>query len=143
MKHLKPQDVHYLIVHHSAFPDGKTLDWAKIRRYHTHKLGWQAIGYHFGIDCIKDTYEVLLGRLWTTQGAHCLGYNDCSLGICCVGNFDIEQPEDSQLMVLKNLVRSLLEVFHLDRDAVKGHYNFRATNCPGKFFPLGEFKRSL
>ena len=143
MKHLKPQDVDYIILHHSAFPDGRTLDWPRIRRYHCHKLGWQNVGYHFGVDIVKDTYEIILGRLLTVQGAHCRGYNGCSIGICCIGNFEVEEPEATQLYVVQNLVRSLLELFHLDRDAVKGHNEFRNTLCPGKFFPLEDFVRYL
>lgn len=133
----------YIILHHSLTKDGKTVSWAAIRRYHVHYMHFHAIGYHFGIELVNETYEILMGRMMNVPGAHCRGVNDRSLGICFVGNFDIDTPEDSQLMVGKNLVRSLLDIYGLDRDAVKGHRDFSEKTCPGELFPIDEFRRAL
>ena len=136
--------IEYIILHHSLTKDSKTVSWSAIRRYHVHQLNWSAIGYHYGIELVNDHYEILVGRMMNIIGAHTYGYNDRSLGICFVGNFDIERPEDSMLMVGKNLVRSLLEVFNLEVSDVKGHRYFNTNkSCPGLKFPLEEFKKTL
>ena len=133
----------HIILHHSLTKDGKTVSWSAIRRYHVHKLNWSTIGYHFGIELVGERYEILMGRMETRTGAHCLGHNNNSIGICFVGNFDIDVPEHSQLIVGMNLIRSILERYGLDLDAVKGHCDFSGKTCPGKLFPLDEFRRKL
>lgn len=135
-----------IILHHSATVDSGTVSWSAIRRYHTHELGWTAIGYHFGIELVADRYEVLLGRMMNTSGAHCKeqNMNFQSLGICFVGDFDKKPPEDSQLMVGKNLIKSLLEILELDKKDIYRHCDFaKYKSCPGKMFPFNEFVNSL
>jgi len=131
-----------IILHHSLTKDGKTVSWNAIRQYHLGK-GWNGIGYHFGIELVGNRYEILIGRLPTEIGAHCRGVNRTSLGICFIGNFDIEEPSGEQLVVGRNLVRSLMEVFNIPKEWVKGHNEYSQKSCPGKKFPLGEFIRGL
>ena len=131
-----------IILHHSLTEDGKTVSWNAIRQYHLSK-GWNGIGYHFGIELVGNRYETLLGRLPTEIGAHCRGMNDASLGICFVGNFDIEEPPGEQLIIGRQLVRSLMKVFGISKEMVKGHREYSSKTCPGIKFPLGEFIRGL
>lgn len=132
----------YIILHHSLTEDGKTVSWNAIRQYHL-KKGWSDIGYHYGIELVGNHYEVLVGRLQTEIGAHCRGMNGASLGICFVGNFDIEEPPLEQLNVGRRLIRSLMEVFGISNERVKGHCEYSQKSCPGKKFPLGEFTKGL
>ena len=131
-----------IILHHSLTEDGKTVSWNAIRQYHL-KKGWNGIGYHFGIELVGNHYEILIGRLPTEIGAHCYGVNKSSLGICFVGNFDLEEPPLEQLNVGRGLIRSLMEVFNISSEWVKGHCEYSQKSCPGKKFPLGEFVRGL
>jgi len=140
---MKPE---YIIIHHSLTKDTKTVSWNAIRRYHVHQLGWSYIGYHFGVELVGDRYEVLMGRWLNMVGAHCkqMGMNRRSWGICMVGNFDETPPEGSQLIVLRHLVRSLMEIGGIDRDHVKMHRDFAPyKTCPGTMFSFNEFIRSL
>jgi N-acetylmuramoyl-L-alanine amidase len=98
---------------------------------------------HFGIELVGNHYETLLGRLPNEVGAHCRGMNQHSIGICFVGNFDIEEPPDDQLVVGRKLIRFLMEVFDIPNEYVKGHCDFSQKSCPGRLFPLGEFVRGL
>lgn len=52
-----------------------------IQDYHMDKSNWSDIGYNF-IICgdNDDQQEIYKGRGWKYIGAHCLGYNDKSLG---------------------------------------------------------------
>lgn len=135
-----------ITLHHSLTTDTGTVSWNAIRRYHTHELGWTAIGYHFGIELVGDRYEVLLGRMMNVPGAHCKEehMNSKSLGICFVGNFDLHPPEDSQLMVGKNLLRALMEILNIPKERIYRHSDFaKYKTCPGLLFPFTELINSL
>jgi len=136
----------YIIIHHSLTRDSDTVSWNAIRRYHVHKLGFDYIGYHFGIELVGDRYETLLGRPLNHVGAHCIEerMNHKSWGICVVGNFDLAPPEGTQLILLKTLVKSLMDIANIDKDHIKMHRDFaKYKTCPGKYFPFAEFIKSL
>lgn len=134
----------YIILHHSLTKDSETVSWNAIRRYHVHRLGWKAIGYHFGIELVGDHYEILAGRMMNCPGAHCIGMNDKSLGICFVGNFDKEAPDNTMFMVGKNLIRALVEILDIPVKNIKMHrFYARYKTCPGEKFPYEELINSL
>ena len=135
-------DQKFIILHHSATEDSRTFSWNAIRQYHLNK-GYSAIGYHYGIELVGNRYEILIGRLPTEAGAHCRGMNRVSIGICFIGNFDLEEPPPEQLIVGRGLVRYLMQIFNIDKDHIKGHRDFSSKTCPGKCFPLGEFVKGL
>ena len=158
-----------IILHCSATPDGKTADWAAIRRYHTswkregiiiteetaremHRQGmpvrrpWSDIGYHFGIELIGDGYEILMGRMPNIQGAHCAdgGMNRRSLGICFTGDFDQAPPPEAQWRQGLKLVRALMAIYGIPASQVFGHREFAAhKSCPGREFDLDRFRLEL
>lgn len=133
----------FIVIHHSACDDTPSMDWSGIRRYHKDVKGWKDIGYHFGIERVGDTYEILMGRMPTMQGAHCLGLNTNSIGICCVGNFELAPPDEDQLMLCVRLCQSLISIFNISRDNIGGHREYYKTLCPGKYFPLSRLRGLL
>ena len=138
---MKPK---YIIIHHSLTKDSGTLSWGAIRRYH---LGhnWNDIGYHYGIEMIQDSYEILVGRVEDIAGAHCKGMNSKSIGICCVGNFDDKPMPYEQERKLLTLCRSLVDRYRIPIDNVLGHRevtNFDRT-CPGRMFNMEVFRGRL
>jgi len=159
----------YIILHHSLTADGKTVSWGAIRRYHKswayngtiiaeheakdlivqgHKVKrpWRDVGYHFGIERVGKSYEILLGRMMNDCGAHCKpgAMNSQSLGICFVGNFDKMPPSKKQWDLGLNLVRTLVEVFNLPTSNVFGHRDFAGyKSCPGERFDIELFRRQL
>lgn len=140
----------YIIIHHSLTEDGKTVSWQAIRNYHVNTMKWLDISYHYGIELVNDHYEVLKGRMDTEVGAHCMGFNDRSIGICVVGNFDHAAPNDRQLALLVKLVKSLMAIHGISRERVIGHWeSFPLRNrpveksCPGNAFSMFSFRKLL
>ena len=132
---MKPE---YIVVHHSESGDSITRNWDEIRRYHIKDRGWSDIGYHFGIELIGDKYEILKGRPEDQPGAHALGFNSKSIGVCCVGNFDKAEMPAEQMKVLVILLKTLMVKYSIQARNVIGHRETYAMlnkplekTCPG------------
>ena len=85
-------DVKFLIVHHTATPNGES-DWAaRVRQiwdFHVHTRGWADIGYNYLIDQNGLMY---VGRGEDVKGAHFSGHNSETCGIAYLGTFNTFQP---------------------------------------------------
>lgn len=136
----------HIIIHCSDTRDSGTVSWSAIRKYHMKTLGWDDIGYHFGIEKVGYRYEILVGRMMNEAGAHCRenAMNRRSLGICFIGKFDLEPPPLTMFFRGVRLVGSLQEVFGIDRQNVRGHNEFAPhKTCPGVAFHMSEFRSKL
>ena len=72
-----------IIIHCSATPEGRRLDFETCRRDHIRHRGFTDIGYHFYIT--RDG-EIHRGRPLEKVGAHCKNHNRHSIGICYEGD---------------------------------------------------------
>ena len=134
----------HVIIHHSLTKDGQTVSWDAIRQYHTKTLYWRDIGYHFGIERVGKRYEILCGRMMNEDGAHCIGLNGRSIGVCFIGNFDNVPPPCEQWDFGVRLVKSLISVFRVPVGNVRGHRAFASwKSCPGLRFDMDLFRRQL
>jgi len=135
----------YIILHHSLTKDSETVSWQAIRNYHL-SLKWRDIGYHFGIELVNNRHEILIGRMMNDSGAHCyqMGMNRMSFGICHIGNFDLEKPPKEMWLMSLHLTRTLMDMFKIPRENVKGHRDFADyKTCPGIFFNVGAYRDQL
>jgi N-acetylmuramoyl-L-alanine amidase len=108
-------------------------------------LGWLEIGYHAGIELIADTisgakYEYQIGRPLDMVGAHTKGMNDTSVGICLVGNFDLEEPSHPQYFMLASLCRAFQMRFDIPIQNILPHWAFADKTCPGLCFNFLKFR---
>lgn len=130
-----------IYVHCSYSPYGNAL-WLD----NVHKAkGWKMIGYHFVVlnpfatktawDNYRETGlftsttdgEVQLGRSLDLIGAHVLGDNDQSIGVCYIG----VSPTVAQWSALMALCARLCREFNLTADNVLGHHEwFKNNNQP-------------
>lgn len=138
--------INHIIMHHSLTRDEDTVSWDAIRRYHVKELGWKDIGYHYGVELVGDTYEILVGRQLNERGAHCKqkGMNGRSVGICLIGNFDRDRVPEAQFHLAAKLVAGLLTQLDLPTGAIFNHSDFaRHKTCPGEYFNLPDFVEAV
>jgi hypothetical protein len=134
-----------IIVHHSLTRDSGSVSWGAIKKYHTETKGWSDIGYHIGVELVTSGneiyFETLMGRMWDRAGAHVRGYNNDSLGICFVGNFDTREPPEAQLQAGARILTYWRKLFDIDMIAIYPH-NFFDPNktCPGLQFDMKRLK---
>jgi N-acetylmuramoyl-L-alanine amidase len=76
--------INKIIIHCSATPEGRDVKIDTIRQWHIDK-GWADIGYHYVIELDG---QIQAGRPVELLGAHCLGQNKFSIGVCYVGGMD-------------------------------------------------------
>jgi len=121
----------YVILHTAA--SGRAgIEWdvscAEIDRWHRAKL-WDCIGYHY---VIRLGGEVEVGRGEWRQGAHCLGWNSRSLGVCFAGHGDYFMWSGEQLASGLAVVAGLLSRYRIPVCRVLGHRETGAVrSCPG------------
>lgn len=132
-----------IIVHCSDSSFGSA---AVIRQWHLER-GWKDIGYHFVI--LNGQLEpdlkiplmdghISVGRIINGDnlitgneiGAHALGYNDKSVGICLIG---VKSFSVAQMASLTDLTTHLCKHYGIPASAVLGHYETAQANgktCP-------------
>lgn len=118
-----------IVVHCSATPAGRPHTAADIDRWHRER-GFDGIGYHFVVR-LDGTIEP--GRPIEKTGAHCLGKNANSLGVCYIGGLDAAgHPADTRTLAqraaLRRLLRDLRQRF--PKAEIFGHNRFAAKACP-------------
>lgn len=129
-----------IIVHCSATPEGKDYTVQDIRRWHKQQ-GWSDIGYHY---VVYRNGHVEPGRDVDISGAHCVGHNAHSIGICYVGGMDStnRNAKDTRTLAQKAALLSLLiDLKKLYPGAkIYGHRDFAKKACPS-FDAKNEYKR--
>lgn len=127
----------YIMLHHSKTVDSGTVSWPAIRKYHTKDMGWNDIGYHFGVEWAGLEYEAIVGRPLDMEGAHCKegGMNHKAIGICMVGDYDLAEPNPIMLQILATrLIIPLSRIFQipLDMSHILFHREYASyKSCPG------------
>ena len=132
-----------IIIHCSDSPFGNVND---IRQWHKEK-GWRDIGYHFVIlnglldpdfylPALNGSIECgrpLDGDKWIVGnevGAHALGYNKNSIGICLIGETAFTPDQHFSLLTL---IKDLIAHFAECKIKVLGHCETekgRGKTCP-------------
>ena len=129
----------YIVLHHSASPDGTIRkDFENIKNYHLAK-GWRDIGYHWVIEKVGGKLTVIPGRPEAEPGAHCVPRNKDGIGVCCVGDYDKEKPDEELYQVVARLCREIM-----GRHSIKeigGHNQYAQTICPGRYFDVGRVRQ--
>jgi len=149
----------YIVVHTAAF-SGKNCDRDMIDEWHKAR-NWSGIGYHFVI--LNDKHNekadgtIENGRPSNKAGAHALGLNSRSLGICCIGHGDKDDFTPAQYESLYSLIRRLMTEFSIPVSKVIGHREMNvladqdiissryctSKSCPGNKIDMNFIRQQL
>jgi N-acetylmuramoyl-L-alanine amidase len=131
--------INEIIVHCSATREGQEISVDTIRQWHIRR-GWSDIGYHFIIYLDGSVHE---GRPLERTGAHTLGHNTNSIGVCYIGgmNKKYTKAKDTRTAAQKESLESLLVSFKKKYKDIKiyGHRDFANKACPS-FDATSEYK---
>ena len=123
------KETKHVIVHCAATKPSMDVGVREIRQWHKER-GFLDIGYHF---VIRRNGTIEDGRDVNQVGAHTVGQNETSVGVCLVGGVDDKlQPQANftpqQMATLRKLLGDLKVLF--PQAHVKGHRDFAAKACP-------------
>ena len=124
------REIDEIIVHCTATPEGRDVTVKDVTAWHKRR-GFYTIGYHY---LVRLDGRVEIGRPEDEVGAHCLGHNARSIGICYVGGLDKDtlQPKDTRTADQRHALKEF--VAYLKRKypgaTVHGHREFARKACP-------------
>jgi hypothetical protein len=130
----------YIIVHHSGGTDANPLQdssnytFEMCNRDHQARFDFKStLGYYVGYHYFVDKYGMMTqARADNEEGAHCIGKNTESIGICLAGNFDLTVPTESQVTTLKNFLNQKTKEYNIPPENVVPHRAFATKTCYGK-----------
>ncbi len=118
-----------IVIHHIGGTN-RDVSAEEVHEWHKNN-GWAGIGYHF---LIRKDGTIERGRPMNMLGAHCYQQNWHTIGVNIVGNFMEAIPTSAQMDSAAKLLRALSRHygFPTDREHIKGHREYNATDCPGQ-----------
>ncbi|HMP88933.1 MAG TPA: LysM peptidoglycan-binding domain-containing protein [Kiritimatiellia bacterium] len=144
-----PNKWRYIVIHHSATANGSLQG---MEMYHRQKRRMEnGLAYHFVIGNGRGMPDgqIEIGNRWKRQikGGHLANdaMNEVAIGICLIGNFEVDRPTEAQMRSLYALVSYLNRRCNIPKSRVQTHQqiNTKPTACPGKLFPSQTFIRNL
>ena len=129
------REINLIVVHCSATRADRDFTENDLEVCHRHR-GFNGAGYHF---YIRKNGDIKNTRPLEKPGAHALGYNAHSIGICYEGGLDVRyRPADTRTEWQKHSLRVLIRTLLMDYPGCRvcGHRdlspdrNWRRTHQP-------------
>jgi hypothetical protein len=127
----------HLVLHHTAFAtsrlDGTSFEaesahMREIQRWHIER-GWATVGYHF---VVSPSGRIFRCRPVDRLGAHVLGHNLGTVGICLMGDFELERPTRAALGSLAHVRRLVPGAAKAPLLGHRDHRGHETSACPGR-----------
>lgn len=121
--------INKIILHCSATKEGQKFTVKNIDAWHRQR-GFNGVGYHYLI-LLDGAIEP--GRPESLVGAHTLGQNANSIGICYIGGLDTYgKPKDTRTDAQKEALIKLVKELKVKYSGatVHGHNEFANKACP-------------
>jgi len=101
-----------------------------IQSFHIEGRKWSDIAYNYLVGGEGAVYE---GRGWDKEGAHTLGWNNKSIGICLIGTFTTIEPTQRQLTATQRLIARGVKLGKIDQNyRLLAHKQVQSTESPGR-----------
>lgn len=124
------REIEEIIVHCTATPEGRNVTVEEIDRWHKEK-GYKGIGYHYVVYIDGTIHK---GREESKFGAHCIGHNTNSIGVCYVGGMDKDNKyaKDTRTPSQKDALIAILCMLKKSypKAGIFGHRDFSNKECP-------------
>lgn len=129
MKEINIDKVKYIVLHCTDTICSAEYDVSRVRQWHLNR-GFEDIGYHY---LIMPDGEIQLGRDLKYEGAHCIGYNNKSIGIAYVGGRDsnyvyADTRTFNQKISMAYIMSYLIKLFPIEH--IIGHCDVTVKRCP-------------
>ena len=122
-----------IICHCTATPEGRHVTVKDVDNWHRNERHWaNGIGYHW---LIYLDGSIHAGRPESMIGAHCVGYNKHSIGVCYVGGTErnnVKKEKDTRTPEQKAAFVKILTELHqrYPKATLHGHREFANKPCP-------------
>ena len=124
------REINLIVVHCSATRADRDFTENDLEVCHRHR-GFNGAGYHF---YIRKNGDIKNTRPLEKPGAHALGYNARSIGICYEGGLDAdEKPKDTRTLEQKGALLALLRELkrQFPKALIVGHHDLNPMKgCP-------------
>ena len=91
--------------------------------------GWH-VGYHYVIEWDGGVTQT---REHDEEGAHCIGQNTTSIGVCFMGNGDVHEPSDAQKKAWIHLYAKIHAAYpNITTTDIYPHRKWANKSCHGK-----------
>lgn len=128
-----------IIVHHTGGSDANPLQdssnftFEACDKLHKEKFNMKSslgfyVGYHY---YIEKNGTLKQARLDIDEGAHTIGQNTSSIGVCLAGNFDLTLPTEAQTIALTALLITLSMKYGIAPENIYPHRSFSSKTCYG------------
>ncbi len=144
MKKRNKKDISEIVIHHSGF---NFLNRFFTYLFHKYIRGWEDIGYHYmiGNGIFSKCGKIYEGRKIEFVGAHVKNYNEKTIGVCCIGNYDKKKMPKKQMESLINLLVKLSKEYNIKPENIKGHREYPGVEktCPGLMIDMEEIREEV
>ena len=124
------REINLIVVHCSATRADRDFTENDLEVCHRHR-GFNGAGYHF---YIRKNGDIKNTRPLEKPGAHALGYNARSIGICYEGGLDADgKPKDTRTLEQKGALLALLRELRrqFPKALIVGHHDLNPMKgCP-------------
>ena len=124
-----PGNVRYAVIHHTGGAiDESPLAIDEFERRNFIGGPYAMIPY----ERLIYPNRIVAGRPLDDESGATFGENADSVALCCVGNYELNEPSDT---LIKTLIIALVNIHLLIPSIIDthGHCDVDATACPGKF----------
>ncbi len=127
-KLIKRKVTELIVIHHVGGTE-RNVTAADIHQWHLNNK-WAGIGYHY---VVHPDGMVESGRPMDMVGAHSLNYNENSVSICFVGDYETEKPTAKAIQAGEKVIAYICQEYGLrpTKDTLVGHRDLNQTLCPG------------
>lgn len=128
-----------IIVHHTGgsdadpLSDSSSFTFKECDDLHKQRFDFMStMGFYVGYHYYIDKYGVMTqARADDEEGAHTIGQNTSSLGVCLAGNFDLTLPTEAQVITLKAFLLDKMKQYNISAKDIYPHRKYAVKTCYG------------